>query len=301
MTPYLCPLLILAFEGSSEGPEQDRQVLHYVFPRALIWPATYNVNLLIKESIMWDALVIVMDVVAKTAGIVSGAVDLATFANWNKLSDNHPLYATDNASPKLDITATATSFNFLIKQPNEIGETVDDKPVTLKGTAYINPTGTGDIRAWEYDITFTYEKNFDAFDTLTANGIVKHVYSPHPEDGDQMNGVAININNTLVGTRRPFPDPPQFITQPKLSPVVDHPAAHFDLNTINILGATCCTKTLGNFTQWEYQFTAVHAKEVHDVPGPLSILGVGAFLRYSRKLRKRIKSSKPEVISTTVV
>lgn len=38
-----------------------------------------------------------------------------------------------------------------------------------------------------------------------------------------------------------------------------------------------------------------------DVPGPLSILGLGAFFGYSRKLRKVIKSSKPEVISTTAV
>ena len=36
-----------------------------------------------------------------------------------------------------------------------------------------------------------------------------------------------------------------------------------------------------------------------NVPGPLPILGLGAMVGYSRKLRKRIKSSKPEVISTT--
>jgi hypothetical protein len=37
------------------------------------------------------------------------------------------------------------------------------------------------------------------------------------------------------------------------------------------------------------------------VPGPLPILGLGAVFGYSRKLRKRIKSSKPDVISTTAV
>lgn len=37
------------------------------------------------------------------------------------------------------------------------------------------------------------------------------------------------------------------------------------------------------------------------VPGPLPILGVAASFGYSRKLRKRIKSSKPEVISTTAL
>jgi len=249
---------------------------------------------------MWEAIVSVLGVVAKTAGIVSGAVALATFAGWDNLSDDHPLYSTDSASPKLDITATATSFHFLIKQPNEIGETVDDEPVTIKGAAYINPTGTGNIRAWEYDITFTYEWNIVASNTLTANGIVKHVYAPHPEDDDQMNGVAININNTLAQTKPPFPDPPKNITISALSPVVGHPARHSDVNRVNILSATCCTSTLGNFTQWEYNFKAVHSvDDVPPAPGPLPILGIGAFFGYSRKLRKLIKSSKPEVISTT--
>jgi hypothetical protein len=37
------------------------------------------------------------------------------------------------------------------------------------------------------------------------------------------------------------------------------------------------------------------------VPGPLPIFGIAAAFGYSRKLRKRIKNSKPEVISTTAV
>jgi hypothetical protein len=41
--------------------------------------------------------------------------------------------------------------------------------------------------------------------------------------------------------------------------------------------------------------------DIPAVPGPLPILGVAAAFGYSRKLRKRIKSSRPEVISTTAV
>jgi len=37
------------------------------------------------------------------------------------------------------------------------------------------------------------------------------------------------------------------------------------------------------------------------VPGPLPVLGLAAVFGYSRKLRKRIKDAKPEVISTTAV
>jgi hypothetical protein len=40
---------------------------------------------------------------------------------------------------------------------------------------------------------------------------------------------------------------------------------------------------------------------VEEVPGPLPILGAAAAFGYSRKLRKSIKASKPEVISTTAV
>lgn len=40
-------------------------------------------------------------------------------------------------------------------------------------------------------------------------------------------------------------------------------------------------------------------KVVNAVPGPLPILGLVAVFGYSRKLRKRFKSSKPEMISTT--
>jgi hypothetical protein len=40
---------------------------------------------------------------------------------------------------------------------------------------------------------------------------------------------------------------------------------------------------------------------LYEAPGPLPILGIGAAFGYTRKLRKRIKASKPEVISTTAV
>jgi hypothetical protein len=43
---------------------------------------------------------------------------------------------------------------------------------------------------------------------------------------------------------------------------------------------------------------SVRARNDHNVPGPLPLLGVGAAFGYSRQLRKRIKTSKsPEVLS----
>jgi len=41
--------------------------------------------------------------------------------------------------------------------------------------------------------------------------------------------------------------------------------------------------------------------QVTAVPGPLPVLGAAVAFGWSRKLRKRLKSSKPEVISTTAV
>jgi hypothetical protein len=53
---------------------------------------------------------------------------------------------------------------------------------------------------------------------------------------------------------------------------------------------------IGNLTS-----THPSLRVVHEVPGPLPILGAAAAFSYSRKLRKSLKASKPEVISTTEV
>ena len=57
---------------------------------------------------------------------------------------------------------------------------------------------------------------------------------------------------------------------------------------------------IGGSTGWggvSKQFTS-YTKTGIEVPGPLPILGVTAAFGFSRKLRKRIKVSKPEAIST---
>jgi hypothetical protein len=56
---------------------------------------------------------------------------------------------------------------------------------------------------------------------------------------------------------------------------------------------TTLNPTLGTTTRTWAQATKV--------PGPLPALGLAAAFGYSRKLRKRIKSTEPEVISTTAV
>jgi len=45
----------------------------------------------------------------------------------------------------------------------------------------------------------------------------------------------------------------------------------------------------------------IYGPNIASVPGPLPILGAAAAFGYSRKLRKSIKASKPDVISTTAL
>jgi hypothetical protein len=47
--------------------------------------------------------------------------------------------------------------------------------------------------------------------------------------------------------------------------------------------------------------TTSGTERTEQAPGPLPIFGIGAAFGYTRKLRERIKASKPEVISTTAV
>jgi hypothetical protein len=50
--------------------------------------------------------------------------------------------------------------------------------------------------------------------------------------------------------------------------------------------------------EWSGYQLGVDAQKIHQVPGPLPVLGVAAAFGYSRKLRKRIKDSKtPEIMS----
>jgi hypothetical protein len=62
--------------------------------------------------------------------------------------------------------------------------------------------------------------------------------------------------------------------------------------------ATDGTLSLNNSFSAKFEHTWAQATKV---PGPLPALGLAAAFGYSRKLRKRIKSSEPEVISTTAL
>jgi hypothetical protein len=79
--------------------------------------------------------------------------------------------------------------------------------------------------------------------------------------------------------------------------LVDFPTMRLGILMANGTGATA-SGFMGAFNPLSERQAVIR---IETVPGPLPILGIGAVFGYSRKLRKLIKSSKPEVISTTAV
>jgi hypothetical protein len=248
-----------------------------------------------------NLLISVGSAVATLLGVTADTLSLSSATHWDTLGNDHPLYSTDAASPTIDITATKETFRLFVLQPNEIGETVDDKPITLEGKAYESDSPGNFRELWSYKITYTYDDitlGTSSKNKLFAFGSVKHIVGPHP--GDIKEGPALKVDNLLVapevcGTFTcPTPNPPINISADGLLSTGTHPASHIDIITKDTLSAKVMTPNVFNWYNWDHEIKAVHS-----VPGPLPILGAAAAFGYSRKLRKRLKASKPKVISTT--
>jgi hypothetical protein len=233
--------------------------------------------------------------IATLLGVTADTVALSDAVGWSSLGSEHPLYSTDTASPKIDITATKESFTLTLVQPNEIGETVDDESITLRGTAYENVTPGVFRQLWSYDLTYTYDHVTFGIsrNNMFVSGTVKHIVAPHLEDDTV--APALKVDNLLTAPLI-VPSPPINISANGLLSTVIHPPNHRDRITQDKLTARVGTPFLGNWYNWSHEL-----KAVHEVPGPLPIFGAAAAFGYSRKLRKRIKEAKPEVISTTAV
>jgi hypothetical protein len=242
----------------------------------------------------------VAGVMATGIGLVSDTLTLSSLTNWNNLSDDHPLYSSGDTSPKLTISATETTFNLFLDQPLEIGETVDDEPVTISGIAKIDDP-KGEVDAWAYNLTFTYEKNIHVVDTLGVSGTLQHIRAPHPELGEIQKAPALDVDADLAQTPPPFPSPPKPITVNGMLDMQKHnDGPHYDVMTENRLEATCCTSLLGNFTKWEYRLVADHGKSVPEPSSTLSLLALGT-LSAASTLKRKLKSPKPSEKETTKV
>lgn len=82
-----------------------------------------------------------------------------------------------------------------------------------------------------------------------------------------------------------------------------NPKCESDFSTCTtVLASTSVGVTPGpGVTIIGFNTSEVQAQGIEQVPGPLPILGAAAAFGWSRKLRRRIKASKPELISTTAL
>jgi hypothetical protein len=81
--------------------------------------------------------------------------------------------------------------------------------------------------------------------------------------------------------------------------VFPNPARHANGHVDKYSGSLSAPRQGGLIIDYTYALSARHIPV--PAPAPLPILGLGVVFGYTRKLRQRIKSSKPEVISTTAV
>lgn len=115
-------------------------------------------------------------------------------------------------------------------------------------------------------------------DKLGLSGNITHKLGPHPDDG-------LGSPAQFTASWLPPLNPAAAIDNPKVHPT----NSHIDNYTASLNGTTSGIGS--DIGTWNFTATGIH--KIHDVPGPLPILGLGAAFGYSRKLRRLIKSSKP--------
>ncbi|MGD9614908.1 MAG: PEP-CTERM sorting domain-containing protein [Alphaproteobacteria bacterium] len=191
-----------------------------------------------------------------------------------------PLYSTDTASPSITITATDTTFDFLLKQPLAVTEFEDDFAAQIKGTAQFFD-GSGFVDAWTYDLTFTFEA-CGGFENcqLDADGVVKHVRKPkgneHAKDGNEGGPLDVDASVSF-----PFSHVKKDFTGNGELDKALHPLDHTDKLIENRLLATCCETFFGGIQKWEFELKARHIPE----PSSILLLGVAMFGFLMARLR----------------
>ncbi len=162
--------------------------------------------------------------------------------------------------------------------------------INLNGQVYRIFTATGSLPDYQPFLEKTPWFGGDSSISREAASIV----------GDSLG----HFNDYTFGQNQAPKAGPFFVYE--ISPgVAGDPAGQFRANSYNGPNSpfnscpnSICDTATGNSPGFILTSTWAFADPV---PGPLPILGVGVLFGYSRKLRKRIKSSKPELISTTAV
>ena len=156
------------------------------------------------------------------------------------------------------------------ESPSQVVLTVQGGDFDVDSTQTFGISGT----YWNTSIGISQDSGIFV-DTLGLSGNITHKLGPHPDDG-------FGSPAQFTASWSPPFDPSAGIDNIKVHPT----NSHIDIYTASLQGTTSgIGSDIGT-----YNFTATG---IHDVPGPLPILGLGAAFGYSRKLRKLLKSSKP--------
>lgn len=245
-------------------------------------------------------LTLLVDGVVKTAKFAGTAATLASiFGGFTGQSDDHPLYSFGDNSPTLSISATETTFNLLLKQPNDVSEFEDDLPAILSGIAKIN-TPTGAVDAWKFSVSVEADNGtlIPPLKTeLDVQGFVQHVIVPHPELMEKTPAPALNYDLGISVPCLGFPC--SYATSTLLDSDSDYNTHnnghHIDLLRTN-LEVRCCSTQVGNI---DYFNVVLEAKHVIPEPSTVSIL-CAVFLalacvrrRHHRKESSTVRSPFP--------
>jgi len=250
---------------SNRGHSFTHWLIAIVLPLFFLTPSHSHANPI--------SLALLVDGVIKTAGFAGAAMTLTEiFGGLGGQADDHPLYSVGDSSPTLSISASETTFNLLLKQPNDVSEFEDDLPAVLSGIVKINTT-TGPADAWRFSLTIEADNDtvFPPLETsLDAQGFVQHIFAPHPEMNEISPAPALNYDLGVSVPCLGFPC--TYTTSLRLDSETDenrHPnGPHMDSLGAD-LQVQCCSTQIGNIDYFNVMLEANHI-----IPEPSALLAL---------------------------
>ena len=196
--------------------------------------------------------------------------------------DDNPLYRTSSTSPTLSISATLTTFDLLLQQPLDIGEFEDDYSAQIKGITKVTDA-FGSRDAWEWSLTL--EADLDVFTTnLDAIGFVKHVYNPHPSQGESdAPAMPFNLKLAKSCTGVVLCTWTQGAASTSSSTKTVHQSGTHEDTLASDLSWNCCSTAFANIDDFTVKLKAAHVPLPPALPVfALTLLGGGLWFRKRR-------------------
>lgn len=227
--------------------------------------------------------------VAVIADFGGATETLSNIFKGSSLNDDNPLYSS-STSPSLTISATETTFDLLLKQPNDVSIFEDDFIAEISGITQV-ATDKGDTNAWAWRVTIEADM-FGPIINWDVGGEVRHLLAPHPDEGEKKDAPAIGYD---LNIDYDYCDKAPCLN--KLSTVKDkdlrkhNDGQHWDQLTSASFELMCCnTTTLGFITA---DFFNVHLEALHTAtptvpePSTWAILVSGIVLLFLIRQKQR--------------